>query len=610
MTTAQRVMSPRREDLATLIPSLTEGEALVVDFFDELLPASWEIYTQPFMNSVRPDLVVLNERVGIGVFEVKDWAVGTLAYQARHGRDDPLLHEQGPGGGKSNKRSPLAQVRQYRDEIAELYCPALSGPSGIAAVTGGVIFTKMTTDEAHSLLDSELARVGPNQRPYLPISGRDLLEARDLSRLFPTTNWSKSQLMTPEIAVDLRRWLVEPEHARAQRSPLPLDAHQRELATTRTASGYRRIRGPAGSGKSLVLAQRAAELVREGSNVLIVSFNHTLRNYLGDLVVRAGAKRTSITWLGFHEWCKRTMRQAGRESEYEDLAARLAAGHDTARILETEMAERTLEALNTGAFAADVPRYDVILVDEGQDFRLEWWSALRAVVRDGGEMLLVADRAQDIYERSEAWTENAMIGAGFPGGRWGELDLSYRLPVELVRLLHRFHHEFLPESDEGPPKAAVQDELPLLRLRWRQVAPDAIATGLVEELVEVVAHGSFSDVCVIVDTKAAALAAIDELQRRNITCLHTIADDSRAERRLKHAFFRGDARVKVTTIHSFKGWESSRLLIAITEDSPQLAYTALTRLLRSDDGASLTVICANPRFRDFGSSWPIFEETA
>jgi len=257
-----------------------------------------------------------------------------------------------------------------------------------------------------------------------------------------------------------------------------------------------------------------------------------------------------------------------------------------------------------------VPGYDAVLVDEGQDFRLEWWSALRAVARYDGEMLLVADRAQDIYERGAMWTEQAMIGAGFPGGRWSELNVSYRMPVELTHLLAAFHDLFLHDSEIQPLVAASQQELPLLRLRWRQTSPDSLGSHIVDELVGLVDDGAFSDVCVIADNKDSALTAITELEARKIRCVHTLGKDPREERTRKHAFFRGDARVKVTTIHSFKGWESPRLLVALSEPSPAVAYTALTRLLRNDAGSSLTVVCSSDYFREFGASWPDFVDSA
>jgi hypothetical protein len=92
--------------------------------------------------------------------------------------------------------------------------------------------------------------------------------------------------MTPDLANDFRAWLREPEHAATQREPLPLNADQQRIATTRTRTGYRRVRGPAGCGKSLALAARASQLAGEGKDVLVVSFNITLLHYLRDLAVR------------------------------------------------------------------------------------------------------------------------------------------------------------------------------------------------------------------------------------------------------------------------------------------------------------------------------------
>lgn len=61
-------------------------------------------------------------------------------------------------------------------------------------------------------------------------------------------------------------------------------------------------------------------------------------------------------------------------------------------------------------------RYDAILVDEGQDYRPHWWSVLRKACKPNGEMLLVADATQDVYGPANAWTDDVMKGAGFPGG--------------------------------------------------------------------------------------------------------------------------------------------------------------------------------------------------
>ena len=94
-----------------------------------------------------------------------------------------------------------------------------------------------------------------------------------------------------------------------------MDARQRSLADTRTESGYRRIKGPAGSGKSLVLAARAAKLAAEGKSVLIATYNITLWHYLHDMIVRGlrdlvvngrsvSKPMSGVTFAHFHGWSK------------------------------------------------------------------------------------------------------------------------------------------------------------------------------------------------------------------------------------------------------------------------------------------------------------------
>ena len=179
-----------------------------------------------------------------------------------------------------------------------------------------------------------------------------------------------------------------------------------------------------------MLASRAAELSIQSKDVLVVTYNITLINYLRELAARypdPGRGFTNrVTWLNFHEWCKRVMEEAGRIERYNGLWH--AHFQDTSQP-EFELADDELEIVWCRTlFEIDLPElvrntieecrdrvqaFDAILVDEGQDFSLDWWNLLREVLRPGGEMLLVADESQDIYERATAWTDDAMTGAGF-----------------------------------------------------------------------------------------------------------------------------------------------------------------------------------------------------
>jgi hypothetical protein len=75
-----RIIYPPLDEHAHLRQKLTDGEQAVLALFDQSLAPEWEIYIQPHLNGLRPDFVLLNPRVGIAVFEVKDWNLGAMRY--------------------------------------------------------------------------------------------------------------------------------------------------------------------------------------------------------------------------------------------------------------------------------------------------------------------------------------------------------------------------------------------------------------------------------------------------------------------------------------------------------------------------------------------------
>ena len=74
----------------------------------------------------------------------------------------------------------------------------------------------------------------------------------------------------------------------------------------------------------------------------------------------------------------------------------------------------------------------------------------------------------------------------------------------------------------------------------------------------------------------------------------------------------GDARIKATTLHSFKGWESRALVIFISgsvdKKALALIYTGLTRLKRHTQGSYLTVVSCEPKLIDYAKTWPVYIE--
>ena len=77
-----RHIDPPRHSLDQLLTPLTDGERQLIHLFDKKLAVGWEIYIQPYLNGLRPDIVLLHPAVGVAVFEVKDWDLRAMQYYA------------------------------------------------------------------------------------------------------------------------------------------------------------------------------------------------------------------------------------------------------------------------------------------------------------------------------------------------------------------------------------------------------------------------------------------------------------------------------------------------------------------------------------------------
>lgn len=625
-----RVISPPLDELPRLRTPLNAAEELVLEFFLNQLPPAWEIYVQPHLNGLRPDFVLLNPRVGVAVYEVKGWNFEWREFKVDwSGNGAPILQARNKAETNIYRvdDNPIDKIHYYKQEMSEIYCARAGGSSAYRIITAGVICPFARQEQLEDLFAPFRESYGMTEYPdFYPLVGREIIERNDIRAAFPAVRLNSSQYMNEGVAEDLRGWLVEPDHARTQREPLVLTDKQRKAIEKGTTSGYRRIKGPVGSGKSLVLAARAAELAREGKQVLVISFNITLLHYLRDLAVRWPEPGASplhrITFIHFHAWCKRVCLETGNLGKYRALIngedEELTEGLGT--LLEDDLPKLIMRVLDSED-GHKATHYDAVLVDEGQDFRELWWQALRKIIVPGGEMVLAADPTQDIYDRTKqwssgAWTDRPMEGAGFRGP-WYKLDITYRLPPRLTHLANEFAQRYLPQETALLP---VEDPLPLIpeftnypcHLKWIQTNEGAALDICYEEILEMIKSATpknlgISDITFLASSVNFGQEVVQRLAEKNFNILHTFSSDPFERRKQKHAFFMGDARVKATTIHSFKGWECRALIIYTgTSDGPNtkaLLYTAMTRLKRHTQGSYLTVVSALPSLAEYGQLW-------
>jgi hypothetical protein len=130
------------------------------------------------------------------------------------------------------------------------------------------------------------------------------------------------------------------------------------------------ISGCAGSGKTLIAAEKAIRLDAAGLRTLVLCHNPILARHLQSLV-----RSRSID-----------------VSDFSTFVAKLLGEPRDTETVWTSAQEPLHEEIERAFSAVDgvAVRYDAVIVDEGQDFREEWWLVVEAVLEaSGGECLYI-----------------------------------------------------------------------------------------------------------------------------------------------------------------------------------------------------------------------------
>jgi len=478
-------------------------------------------------------------------------------------------------------RSPIVALHHYQEVFLQRFFYDDEGlepaPDGLPVF---LVLPQFTTDQARALVGN-----------FPVIAGDELDQLPNL--IDERVDAKPGSGFTPMRITELVKWLDEPEHISDQRLPLALSASARDIARNPGDARIRRVRGPAGSGKSMALASRAVALAATRKDVLVVSYNMTLGHYLHDLCARAARQQ------GVRRW-----KQAVSFTHFSGMLSELTKQQRLTREsgdIDTWTAW-AIDELAKAYRAPDhqLPTYDAILVDEGQDFELPWWQFLRSsVLRPGGEMLLAADRTQNLYQRS-GWTDSSIEGAGF-SGPWRELKGSHRMPLDLVPIAAEFARTFLPDAGRDLP-STEQDHpgladahAPTMR-RWINTSQRNVidqAAHEVRRLISRVEGLSPSDIALLAD-HAPGETIMRALREHRIDTVAMFTEvDGERRKRLKSSFWAGTPGVKGCTIHSFKGWESRAVVVVSTNALFVELYIALTRVkFAPGRSAYITVINA------------------
>jgi hypothetical protein len=598
---------PSLQDLRNYKTKLTEGENALVGFLDKHLPGAYRIYVQPYVNDMRPDVVVINPNIGMVVFEVKDWDLSRYSFQ-KNKLIASTLHNTWV------EEDPVQKVNWYARSFFEQFLisdesdvPIGTDPNNNAICRAVAYFHCSSTNQVNALYGTRGMNVIK--------AGQDLLNSKGLRTLVPYFWMPKSKFIRIsqiEALKNAHSWLVPPNHAISQACMTKLFEDQEPYAIPE--SGFRRIRGVAGAGKTIVLSHRAARSNQQGRKIAVLCFNITMSHILRDKINQTPFQVdwTRLTWGHFHAFVKKQGVESGliiskeeEESEKPD-ALTINPGELLKQILKNENLAPSYTA----------PKFDGIYIDEGQDFEQGWLDSLAGMLKPGGELVLFADHRQNIYAKDGGSDKNKKMTRCKFFGPWGQLPRkSHRLPPRLASFLNEYAQKAgLGDEEDFPINYSGHEPgfnfSPDLMV-WKNVGSIQDGINNIESALNLIGNTNPGDVVVLLPSHESGLIAVKQLLPKFRQIVHVFGEggsDSPESRRRKLAFWMGRGGLKMSTIHSFKGWEIDNVILIWPPKSTfqdfsehqrhALFYTAISRVIKN-----MVVLNANREYDCFDINW-------
>lgn len=489
------------------------------------------------------DFLVLHREQGMLVIECK----GAGVERDGHGKWWRLV---GDGRREPMSESPFDQAKrqlwQLVDVLKPRYWRALTSRKGQElpfAFGYAAAFPKTLVDDLNLPLDFDRVLV---------------IDAGDLGRLHRKllsvlVHWQGDRRRPPLSKPEFKRFRKEVLHPPLRIAPtmggtiaanretfIRMTERQCQVLEMFLANRRLRVTGGAGTGKTVMALEAARRLAEEGAEVLFLCFNKALAGHLKAQVEEDPPGYGRIRVAHFHRhgvWAYHTLEREFSPPPKEDKAG-------SKRFWEEDVPLTMLEALEAGA----LPRYDAIVVDEGQDFAPGWWETIWESLRDRdqGPLVVFYDPSQEIFGRDGAVPE---LPTTLP------LRHNFRNTREICRAVQRLGRvdmEPHPDCPEGErvsvhpleSRGKTRDRLTALLdklINKQQVQPD---------LITILTPHSRDN------SSLAGLESIGE---------HPLASDP------------GDraGRVLQTTIGGFKGLESEVLiLLDIDPSDPRCSRNA------------------------------------
>jgi superfamily I DNA/RNA helicase len=621
--------------MATLIPSLeavkrakqkpTEGETFLLEFLANKFGDEVEVYCQPCFNGDRPDIVLMSPNAGVIIIEVKDWNLDLYGIDSNNKWSVKAISQR--------VKSPFQQVYAYKKNFFEIHVnglleKSLKSPNFFRILKTYVYFHHGSKQAIDNLYEPHLDRLREqSQRNAEDFKSKENFETYDKTRewiergkyrferdksfalhrdrldkiSFPITV-KESTIFDQSVYNEFKRLLNPPFHFATEGSQPNYSEKQSSLIKS-AAHARSKICGLAGSGKTVVLAGRAVNAhKRHGGRVLVLTFNITLCSYIHDKIsaVREDFPWSSFDITNYHRFVTTALNNSGIDidipAEIQYDGDDLEATRQISKRRDQYLEETYYSNLRIFEGEEIKTKYDTVLIDEIQDYKPEWIKIIRSYfLEEDGEMLLFGDEKQNIYKRALDGERRSKVVEGF--GAWINLTKSYRYKGQspIIPLVDAFQRKFLLQNYALDADESFQLSLTSVGIQAHSSFDRKNLDELAGKIIEI-AKGNMihpNDISII-SSQEFILRDLDYVFRtsdrhreRTLCAFPSMEVGMHAKYSKKYqeissakkkGFNLNSGVMKLSSIHSFKGFESPFIFLLVNnKDSPEMVFTGLTR---------------------------------
>jgi len=569
--------------LAVINNSLQPKAAEIVSQIYRHIQVNDIVYFSPYINEDKVSIAIVKPNGGVYIIQVFDYDIT----QCQHCYDRKnklitrsLLHED------KMISSPIAILKNLKENLITLHLKSISEKrleqkSYWNIITTIGLFTQNTEkqiDEFFNVYDHK----------YEFLWGNDINVDEKLKAI---SFGNSKRTFSSEIRADFINILSGGWHSYREGRPINLSREQQDLIKSE-GNAKRKFRGIAGSGKTEVLVHRAVNAQkRTAEKVLILTFNLSLRNYIRH---RLSQVREDFSWnqfviTNYHQLITSTSNNYGvdlKDVSYDDIDI-------------FESVENKIE------------KYAAIFIDEIQDYNEGWLQIInRYFLKHNGELVVTGDSRQRLYDYSEL-DVNGDIRIGVIPGVWnGSLERSRRFSNgQIANLADRFSNYFMNTKIELQNERILNFDTKITYKRLTDYSVENIYNNISDILQNYIINNEIQNVVILTEThylikeiEAQILLhypnihthTTSESQKQYEALLaeygndpndHKFKDSLDELRKSKKLHFTmNDECLKLSTIHSYKGWEAENVILIVEGNVnqsqpiiPQTIYTGITR---------------------------------